>query len=328
MKISRRSVLPVLLGAACRRSSDTVRIVVGGQSDLVYLPTTLAQQNGDFTAQGIKVQIDDTGAGSKSLQAILGGSADVATGFYDHAVQMAADGKDVKSFVTLTRYPGAVLLTSPEGSKRISRIEDLKGTNVGVTGPGSSSHFFVNYLLVTHGLSPDDIHVIAMGGGRSRVAALQNSKVDAGVTFEPSTSFVLRRAPGARVLADTRTEAGVREVFGVEHYPSAVLYATAGWLNDNKDTARRLALAMRRTLRWIQEHTAAEIASAMPSEFRADDPEAYTQAVETSKQLYSPDGVMHADAAAAVRKVLAVSIPKVRGAEIDLTRTYTNEFLD
>jgi NitT/TauT family transport system substrate-binding protein len=211
---------------------------------------------------------------------------------------MAADGKEVKAFVTLTRYSGAVLLTSPEGAKRIRRIEDLKGANVGVTAPASSSHFFLNYLLVTHGLSPDDVHA----------------------------SFVLRRAPAVRVLADTRTAQGIRSVFGVEQYPSAVLYATASWLHDNADKARRLSRSIQRTLRWIKEHSASEIAAAMPAEFTSEDPAAYVEAIERSKQLYSLDGIMHGDAAAAVHKVLSVSIPKVRNAKIDLSRTYTNEF--
>ena len=90
-------MLPLLAAAGCSRKSSAVHIVVGGLTDLVYMPTTLAQQLGHFEANGVPVQIEDTGAGSKSLQAVLGGSAQIATGFYDHAVQMAADGQAVKA---------------------------------------------------------------------------------------------------------------------------------------------------------------------------------------------------------------------------------------
>jgi NitT/TauT family transport system substrate-binding protein len=111
---SRRALLALLGTIACgRRPSSTARIVVGGQSDLVYLPTTLSQQLGHFKACGVEVTIEDVGAGSKSLQAVLGRSADIATGFYDHAIQMAAEGQEIKAFVSLARYLGGVLVTSP-----------------------------------------------------------------------------------------------------------------------------------------------------------------------------------------------------------------------
>jgi NitT/TauT family transport system substrate-binding protein len=316
----------MLAAAGCSRKSSGVHIVVGGLTDLVYMPTTLAQQLGYFEANGVPVQVEDTGAGSKSLQAVLGASAQIATGFYDHAIQMAADRQAVKAFVSLTRYPGAVLVASPEGAKRIQTIKDLKGANVGVTAPGSSSHFFLNHLLARNGLAAHDVSVVSMGGGRSRVAALENSKVDAGVLFEPGVTFLLRRAPGVRILSDTRTPEGVQAVFGTAEYPSAVLYAKAEWLTENADAARRVARSMVQTLQWIQQHSAAEIAERMPASFR-EDAAAYTQALDASKRMYSPDGVMRADAAEAVRNVLSMSLERVRAAHIDVASTYTNEFV-
>jgi NitT/TauT family transport system substrate-binding protein len=323
-----RRLIPAVLLSACSRRKPAVRIVVGGQTDLVYLPTTLAYQRGDFETEGVPVEIEDTGAGSKSLQALLGGSAQVVTGFYDHAVQMAAEGRPVKAFVTLTRYPGAVLLASPEGAKRFRRIQDLRGATVGVTAPGSSSHFFVNHLLIRNGLSPSDVSVVAMGGGRSRVAAIENSKVDAGVLFEPGVSFLLRRTGEARILADTRTQEGVQSIFGTAEYPAAVLYAKADWLSANSDMARRLVRAMRGALRWIQEHSPEEIAERMPASFRQEEPAAYTEALRRSRSMYSPDGVMRREAAEAVKRVLALSLEKVRHADVDVAKTYTNEFVE
>jgi NitT/TauT family transport system substrate-binding protein len=314
------------LSAGCTRDKSTVRIVIGGQTDLGYLPTTLAQQLGEFASQGLKVELEDTGAGSKSLQALLGGSAQVATGFYDHTIQMAAEGQHVKAFVTLTRYPGAVLVASPAGAKRLHSIRDLKGATVGVTAPGSSSHFFVNHLLVRNGLVPNDVSVVAMGGGRSRVAAIENSKVDAGVLFEPGVTFLLRRAPQARILVDTRTQEGVRDIFESAEYPSAVLYAKSEWLSENREAAQRMARAMLQTLRWIQDHKPAEIAERMPAAFRQEEPAAYTEALERSHAMYSRDGVMRREAAEAVKRVLSLSIEKVRRADVDVSTTYTNEF--
>jgi NitT/TauT family transport system substrate-binding protein len=43
--------------------------------------------------------------------------------------------------------------------------------------------------------------------------------------------------------------------------------------------------------------------------------------------MFSPDGMMAADGADAVRALLAGSMEKVRGATIDVAKTYTNEFV-
>ena len=321
----------MLLCAACGRESSSgmhVRIAAGSTSDIVYLPTTLAERLGYFDAEGLKVTITDTSAGSKSLEALLGGSVDVVTGFYDHAVQMAAEGRAIKAFVLLGRYPGSVAVISPEGKKKIHRIEDLRKANVGVTAPGSSSHFFLNYLLTTHNVPLNDVGIVAIGGGAGRVSAIERSKVDAGVLYEPGVTRLMHRAPDAAILADTRTAEGVRSIFGVESYPSSVLYAKDSWLDQNRDAARRLVRAMVRTLRWIQEHSAPEVAEKMPPEFRGDDPAIYVEALRNSMRIFSPDGVMDAHGAEAVRKVLAVSSEKVRNTRIDISKTFTNEFLD
>jgi NitT/TauT family transport system substrate-binding protein len=326
-RYSRRELTALLGLVGCGRGSSDARIVVGGQSDLVYLPTTLAQQLGHFTACGVEVTIEDVGAGSKSLQAVLARSADVATGFYDHAIQMAADAQDIKAFVTLARYPGAVLVTSPAAAERIRGVEDLKGAVVGVSAPGSSSHFFVNYLLIRQGLSADHVRIVGTGGSRGRVAAIESGQVDAGVLFEAGISVLMKRAPRCRILVDTRTREGVEMVFRTSEYPSAVLYASARWLTEHRDTASRIACAMRRTLDWIHDHSAEEIARAMPPAMMAEDPAVYVQAVRNSKELYSTDARMRHEAAAAVHKVLSTSIEKVRNTKIDLSRTYTNEFV-
>ena len=179
---------------------------------------------------------------------------------------MAAEGKSIKSFVLMVRYPGAVAFLSPEGAKKFHKLEDLKGAIAGVTAPGSSSHFFVNYLLAKHGLAAEDVSVVGLGANASRVAAIDRSKVDIGILFEPGVTQLVHRSPSAVMLADTRTQGGVQQVFGTMTYPSVVLYATGSWLGQNPETARRLARAIQRTLRWMQEHSPEQIAEKIPAD--------------------------------------------------------------
>ena len=57
-----------------------VTIAVGGKNLLYYLPLTIAESLGYFKAEGLDVTIADFAGGSRALQAMVGGSADVVSG--------------------------------------------------------------------------------------------------------------------------------------------------------------------------------------------------------------------------------------------------------
>ena len=304
-----------------------VKIAVGGQNQMVYLPTTLARELGLYRDEGLDVELQDFAGGAKALQALVGGSADVVSGFYDHTIQMAAEGREVVAFVSMLRFPGMILVTSPQGAGTITRIEDLKGRIAGVTTAGSSSQMMLTSMLQRHGVAPDTVSITAIGSAATAVAAIEHGKVDVGMMADPAFTLVSRRNPGVRVLADLRTAAGVKEAFGTGTYPGAVLYSKGDWIRANRDTTERLARVITRTLTWMQTHTPQEIAGKMPKVFRGDDDALYVEALNSSMPMFSPDGVMAADGAEAVRTQLAGSIEKVRAASIDVSKTYTNEFI-
>src|SRR5947208_1171065 len=326
-------VVVLLCASACSKSRDAgpqstnVRIAVGGQNQLIYLPATLAQELGFFRDEGLNVELQDQAGGSKALQALVGGSADVVCGFYDHTIQMAAEGRELVAFVTMLRFPGLVLVTSPQSADKVMKIEDLKGRIAGVTTAGSSSHMLLSYLLQQHGVGGEAVSITAIGTAATAIAAIEHGKVDAGMMTDPAFTLVSRRNPGVRVLADLRHADGVKAALGSTTYPASVLYAKAEWLRANRDTARRLARAVTRTLIWMQTHSAREIADKTPAAVRGEDQALYIDALASSMPMYSQDGIMDAEGAEAARTLLAQSMDKVRDARIDLSKTYTNEFV-
>ena len=319
-----------LLAGACARppaANNHVRLAVGGANQMVYLPTTLAQELGFYAAEGLDVELLDFAGGSKSLEALLGGSADVVSGFYDHTIQMAADGRRLTAFVNMLRFPGLVLVTSPQAAASVARIEDLKGRVAGVTSAGSSSQMLLTYLLQRHGVAPDSVSITAIGSAATAIAAVERGKVDAGMMADPAFTLLALRTRGLHVLADLRSADGVKQAFDTSSYPASVLYAPTDWIQANRDTATRLAHAMVKTLAWMHTHTPEQIAEKTPKAFRGDDDTLYVEAVSNSMPMFSPDGVMDPAGAEAVHKLLAQSMEKVRNARIDLAATYTNDLL-
>ena len=317
----------LLAGCGIRRAAPgpvPIRMAVGGQAQLIYLSATLGHELGYYYDEGLAVTLQDFPGGAKSLEALLGGSTDVVCGFYDHTIQMAAQGRELQAFVAMLRYPGLVAVAASPG---IATIGDLKGKIVGVSAPGSSTHMFLNYLLATHGLKAEDVSTASIGMSSTAVAAVTRRKVDAAIMTDPALEMVQKQGPALRILADTRTAEGVKQVFGVDTYPSVVLYSTVQWLSAHREEARRLARALDRTVAWMRTVTPEEIRQRMPPEFRTEDEDADLEGLRAMQAMLSPDGKLTPESAAAVRKVLSVSLDSVRGASIELGKTYTNEFV-
>jgi NitT/TauT family transport system substrate-binding protein len=226
----------------------------------------------------------------------------------------------------MLRFPGMVIATSPRAGT-VVRVADLKGRVVGVTSAGSSSQMLLTYLLQRNGVAADAVSVTSIGTAATAIAAMEYGKVDAAVMADPSFTMVAKRNPGVRVLADLRTPEGVKQAFGTDSYPASVLYSSSEWVQANRDTAARLARAIVRTLEWMQTRTPEEIAAKAPKAFRGDDDALYVEALRASMPMFSPDGRMSAEGAEVVRTLLAGSLEKVRTANLDLSKTFTNEFI-
>lgn len=116
-------------------------------------------------------------------------------------------------------------------------------------------------------------------------------------------------------------------MFGVESYPSAVLYSKTEWVEKNRETAKLLAGAITRTLSWMRSHTAEEIRAAMPAAFRTEDAATDIGVLRTAQAMLSVDGKFTPEAVEAVHQVLSGSLDSVRNAKVDLGKTYTNELV-
>ncbi|MFL5367826.1 MAG: ABC transporter substrate-binding protein, partial [Myxococcales bacterium] len=117
---------------AAKPEQSKVVIAVGGRSLFYYLPLTLADRLGYFKDEGLDVEIPDFPGGAKALQAMMGGSADVVSGAFEHVVNMHAKGIDVQEFVLQGRYSGMVLGLSKEKASAYKSPKDLRGLKIGV----------------------------------------------------------------------------------------------------------------------------------------------------------------------------------------------------
>jgi NitT/TauT family transport system substrate-binding protein len=321
-------LLTVLSGCdRSQRQTNKVHLAVSGSpANVAFLPHFLAQELGFYQEEAVEVQSDPI-PGGKAMESLLGGSTDVVLGYYDHSIRVTAQGRAVKSFILITHYPGNVLLVSPTTRRNIRRIQDLKGAAVGVIGPASASHLFVNYALIKNGLSASDIKVVSVANGAAGIAALEHGTIDVFSGFDPGVTQFLRRHPDARILIDARDRQGVQAAFGTDVYPGAVLYSTANWLDQHQEAATRIVKGLVSSLKWMQDHSPEEIAAKTPASVRGQDKDIYVEVLRRAMPMFSEDGLMTSDAANAALNALRVSLESVRSAKIDLSQTYTNDFV-
>jgi NitT/TauT family transport system substrate-binding protein len=320
-------LLALVLTSDLAAAQSNVTIAVGGGGCLCYLPTVLAIQLGEFERAGVAVELVDLKGGSDALRAVLGGSADVVSGYFDHCINLAAKKQELTAFVVYDRYPGEVLVVSPSHSGDIKSIRDLAGKKVGVTAPGSSTDFFLKYLLRKNGLDPAGTAVIGVGVGATAIAAMEQGEIDAAVMLDPSVTVLQAGHPDLRILSDTRTEKDTLDVFGGE-YPGGALYSTAAWVASHDREVEALTRAILNTLEWIHAHSPEDIMAKMPPEMVGKNKELYLAALKNTIPMYSETGRMDPKGADAVLAVFSQSSPEVAKANIDVARTYTNKYVE
>ena len=300
-------------------------IAVGGKNLLYYLPLTIAEQRGYFKAEGLDATVVDFAGGSQALRAVVGGSADVVSGAFEHTVNMQNKGQRLRAFALQGRAPQIVLGVNPRTMAGYKTPADLKGKKIGVTAPGSSTNVMVNFFVAKAGLKPADVSIIGVGAGNGAVAAMRSGQIDAISNLDPVITL-LQRSGDLKIISDTRIVAEADKVFGGP-MPAACLYAPQSFIDKHPATVQALANALVRADKWIQGAGAGEIIKAVPENYLLGDRAVYIDAFMAAKGALSPDGLFpEAGAATAVRALQSID-ETLKDVKFDLAGAYTNDFV-
>ncbi|MDB5906448.1 MAG: transporter, substrate-binding protein [Massilia sp.] len=310
--------------SAGAHAADKLTLMVGGYEKQIYLPAKLAESLGYFKEQGLDVELLNEASGVDAENELLAGSVQGVVGFYDHCVDLQTKGKFIQSIVQLSQAPGEVELVSTTHPE-IKSMADVRGKNLGVTGLGSSTNFITKFLAVKAGVPLSAFTSVPVGAGTTFIQAMQQDKIQAGMTTEPTISYLLNKG-AAKVLVDLRTVEKTRLALGGT-YPAASLYMDTAWVNSHQEITQKLANAFVKTLKYINTHTAAEITEKMPKSFYVGDKPSYIKALADGKGMFTADGLMPTDGPQTVLSVLAAFSPNVKGKTIDLSKTYTTAFV-
>ncbi len=313
------------LGRTARAETVKVRIGVGGKPLLYYLPLTVAERKGFFKEEGIEAEINDFGGGARSLQALIGGSVDVVAGAYEHTLRMQAKGQDVRAVCELGRLPAIVIGVRKDLADTVKSVADLKGRKIGVTAPGSSTALAVQFAMIKAGLKATDAPLIGIGGGAGAIAAMKKGEIDAVSHLDPVIAK-LEADGDIKVLVDTRTDEGTRQLFGGPN-PAAVVYTKQDWIERHGVGTQKVVNAFTKALKWVATASPEEIADLVPPTYHFGDRALYVQAVRNSLATYSRTGIPSRDGMNSVLELVRTLDPELQGAQIDLAKTFEDRFV-
>ena len=248
------------------------------------------------------------------MEALLGGSIDVVSGYHEQTMQLPSGAPPLQSFLAITNGH-LVALIAP----KVDRIDQLLGKKVGVTTLGSATHLWLNFLLRTRQIDTREITPIAISTAGRAVAAMERGVVDAGVVSD-FTVRTLEKRGSVRVLADTRTPETARAFYGVDQYPGTALFARKEWIVTHRSEAKALVCAVGKARDWAKSHTPEEVVARLPTSHRGEDVGLYTEVIRQSLFMLTPEGRITADGAKAAAQLA--------GSSQAASDSYTNEFVD
>lgn len=312
------------LRAQPRLEKNKLTIAVGGKSAFYYLPLTIAEQLGYFKNEGLEVEIADFAGGSRALQAVVGGSADVVSGAFEHTINLQSKSQMFQAFVLQGRAPQIAMGVSTKAIPGYRGLADLRGKKIGVSAPGSSTNMVANLVLSRGGVKASDVSFIGVGTAAGALAALRAGQIDAMSNVDPVMTMLEQKGE-VKIISDTRTLKGTHEVFGGP-MPAGCLYAPAEFLQKHPNTCQALTNAMVHGLKWLQTAGPSDIIKTVPEAYLLGDRALYLASFNKVREAIALDGLIPEEGARTALKALASFEPGIKADKIDLGKTYTNEF--
>ena len=225
-------------GAAATRVSYAYASTNG-----LHFVATVAGEKPDLARKfGVEFDLLTTTNSPTAVNALMGGSVNVAAVTPDSAWPAQDKAPDAKQLFPISDGTPYVLIAQPE----IKKAADLKGKTLGVSAlTGGADLAAMRIILAENGVSPSDYTLVQAGAISDRTAAMKAKSIAALAQLEPQ----------ATILRD----AGFPEVDSANNYPalkgihSVVLLSKTGFYQGNADVAANFLRAWDAITRWIYD---------------------------------------------------------------------------
>ena len=230
---------------------------------IFYAPQYVALNLGFFEEEGLEIDFSTGEGADKVMAAVLSHSVDIGFAGPEASIYVYNEGKSdyCKVFAQLTQRDGAFLLGREKDLD--FRWEKLKGKTILPGRKGGVPYMALEHVLKSKGMVPgkdlefdDSVQYANLAG------AFIGGTGDYVALFEPAASTLETNGSGY-ILAAIGSEAG--------ELPYTAYFSHASFIEKNKDTIQKFVNAVYKGQKWVEEHTAEEIAKAIAPSFPDSD---------------------------------------------------------
>jgi NitT/TauT family transport system substrate-binding protein len=216
---------------------------VGWVYAMANAPAVIAEQQGLFAAEGLKVELKSFGDGPLLQQAVAAGEIDIAYVGTPPVYQWFSRGLEGKILAKVNSGQAAVIVSA---ELPVQTVAELRGRKIASVARGSGMDVLLRgFVLKEVGkLDPDrDLTVVAMPPANMN-AALDRHVTDAVFSWEPFVSESLLRG-GSRLVLDVNK--------ALPNYPWYVVMAVPKTLRDRPDDVVKLLRAHARAVDFLND---------------------------------------------------------------------------
>lgn len=242
-----------------------------------YSPQYVAIALGYFEEYGIEVELTTGQGADKVMTAVLAGQSDIGFAGPEATIYVYNEGKTdyMQVFAQMTKKDGSFLVSKT--NDKVFEWSDLAGKTIIPGRKGGVPYMTFEYVLKQKGYNPStdmnlddsisfDLMAGAFAGGNAEYVTL----------FEPTASMTEAQGAGY-IVASIGEEAG--------EIPYTAYFAKKSYIEKNEELIQNFTKAVYKGQKWVEEHTASEIAELVASFFPSTDVKMLESAIQRYKDI-------------------------------------------
>lgn len=271
------AVLLLALCCACGETETTTTVRLNEVTHSVfYAPQYVALELGFFEEEGLEIELTNGGGADKVMTAVLTNQADIGLAGPESCIYVYNQGKDDYPivFAQLTKRDGSFLVgrTDAEFS-----WENLKGTTIIGGRAGGVPEMTLEYVMRQNGVVPGEDAIVDTSVQFDMMAgSFTGGNGDYVALFEPTATEVEQAGKGY-ILTSIGEAAG--------EIPYTAYFASQSFIQEHADVIQGFTNAMAKGQKWVMEHSAAEVAEVIVSQFPDTSVETLTTVVQRYKDI-------------------------------------------
>lgn len=270
-------VLAAALFVGCGKNEKMTQVRLNEVTHSVfYAPMYAALNLGFFAEEGLTIELTNGGGADKVMTAVLAGQADIGLAGPEACIYVFNEGREDYPviFAQLTKRDGSFLVGRTDED---FAWENLKGKTIIGGRKGGVPEMTLEYVMRQNGVVPNQDAVVDTSIQFNMMAgAFTGGNGDYVTLFEPTATEVELEGKGY-ILTSIGQESG--------EIPYTAFFAAQSYIKNNPDVVQSFTNAVARGQKWVQEHTAQEIAEAIADQFPDTNNDVLTKVAQRYKDI-------------------------------------------